>query len=546
MTLLRRLLAAGVAGITLDLSFPGTGWWPLAPLALAVLYLLLFEERSGRAALLGLAFGLGFFVPHLAWSGIYVGPMPWLALALLQALYIAGFALAVSWARRCGVRGDWLLLLCAPLWVAQEALRSRTPFGGFPWGRLAFSQADSPMAGWAWVGGAPAVSLAVALTAGLVAVAARAAVKAGGRREDAGAGGLRAGVAVALAASPFGAGAALGIGDSSATRTLSVAAVQGNVARSGLDFNAERREVLGNHVDGTLRLAQDVAAGKQSRPDLVLWPENSSDIDPTRDPEAAQAITRAARAIGAPVVVGAVLAEPTPRVSNATLVWSPEGSVINRYVKRRPVPFAEYVPYRDFFRTLTSKVDLVRADFAPGDGPPVLDAESALLGVAICFEVAFDDQLRDAVRQGAGLLLVPTNNATFGRTDESVQQLAMSKLRAIELGRSVVHISTVGVSALIRPDGTVVDQGGHFTPEVLTASLPLRTELTPAARAGARPEWLAALVGLLVPLIAAAVRRRRTGLLPTRRGHPRSPYTEPSSCTVTTEHADRQAPVARR
>lgn len=546
MTLLHRMLAAGVAGLTLDLAFPGLGWWPLASLALAALYLLLAEERTGRAALLGLAFGLAFFVPHLAWSGIYVGPMPWLALALLEALYIAGFALAVSWARRCGVRGDWLMLLCAPLWVAQEAVRSRTPFGGFPWGRLAFSQADSPMAGWAWLGGAPAVSLAVALTAGLIAVAARAAVKAGLRREDARAKWLRAGVAVCLAVAPFWAAAALGTGDTSASRTLSVAAVQGNVARSGLDFNAERREVLGNHVDGTLRLAQDVAAGKRSRPDLVLWPENSSDIDPTRDREAAQAITGAARAIGAPVVVGAVLAEPAPRVSNAALIWSPEGRVSNRYVKRRPVPFAEYVPYRDFFRTLTSKVDLVRADFAPGDGPPVLDAGSALLGVAICFEVAFDDQLRDAVRQGAGLLLVPTNNATFGRTDESVQQLAMSKLRAIELGRSVVHISTVGVSALIRPDGTVVDQGGHFTPEVLTASLPLRTGLTPAARAGVMPEWLTALVGLLVPLITVAVRRHRSGLLPTRRGHPGAPTPSRRAAPAPRSTRRIQAPVARR
>ncbi|KQU67385.1 apolipoprotein N-acyltransferase [Phycicoccus sp. Root101] len=516
MRLLLRAVAAVAAGVALDVAFPSVGWWPVAPLALAGLFLLLRGVRPVVGALVGALFGLGFFVPHLGWSGIYVGPGPWLALAVLQAAYVALFGVAVALTGRATQSRTGQLLLMAPLWVAQEAVRGRTPFGGFPWGRVAFSQADSPALGWAWAGGAPAVSLVVALAGALLALAASQlkwdrSVRARKTRNltqpfaaVVGSAGLMAGGALL----PLGAG-----GDGQSGPKVSVAAIQGNVARPGLDFNAERRQVLTNHVAGTLALAADVRAGRVQRPDVVLWPENSSDIDPTTDGQASRDITAAAEAVGVPVVVGAVLARPTPRVSNATLVWSPLGKVTDSYVKRRPVPFAEYVPYRSFFRTVTTKVDLVRTDFAAGKGTPVIDAGPVRFGVAICFEVAFDDQLRDAVRQGAGVLLVPTNNATFGRTDESVQQLAMSRLRAVELGRPVVHISTVGVSALIRPDGSVASRGGHFTAEVLSAALPVETALTPAARLGAWPEALIAAAGFAVPGLmtvrSRAARRRR-------------------------------------
>ncbi|SDP62292.1 apolipoprotein N-acyltransferase [Pedococcus dokdonensis] len=510
-----RAVAAAAAGVGLDLAFPGVGWWPAAPLALAGLFVLLRGVRPAVGALVGGLFGLGFFVPHLGWSGIYVGPGPWLALAALQAAYIAGFGVAVALLGRVGPQRTGQLMLMAPLWVAQEAARARTPFGGFPWGRVAFSQADSPALGWAWAGGAPVVSFVVASTGALLAVAAFEMRDRRGRAHVTKnpATPLAAVVGSALlmaggALLPLGAG-----GDGEPSRSVSVAAVQGNVARPGLDFNAERRQVLANHHAGTLALAADVRAGRVPAPDVVLWPENSSDIDPTRDRLAARDITAAAEAVGVPVVVGAVLAEPAPRVSNATLVWSPLGEVTDSYVKRRPVPFAEYVPYRSFFRTVTTQVDLVRTDFAAGKGAPVINAGPVRFGVAICFEVAFDDQLRDAVRQGAGVLLVPTNNATFGRTDESLQQLAMSRLRAVELGRSVVHISTVGVSALIRPDGSVTSSGGHFTAEVLSATLPVSTALTPAARLGAWPETLIGAAGFAVPGLVMArnrtARRRR-------------------------------------
>ena len=187
------------------------------------------------------------------------------------------------------------------------------------------------------------------------------------------------------------------------------------------------------------------------------------------------------------------------------------GAIADRYSKLRPVPFAEYIPYRSFFRLFSDKVDLVTRDFAPGDSiglfrVPTAAGGTLAVGLNICFEVAVDDVVRDSVREGANLISIQTNNATFGFTDESVQQLAISRIRAIEHGRSVVHVSNVGVSALITPDGTPHQSTSLFTSAVLSGDLPLRSAPTLATRVGAWPEWIAC--GGLIVLLALALRRR--------------------------------------
>jgi apolipoprotein N-acyltransferase len=328
---------------------------------------------------------------------------------------------------------------------------------------------------------------------------------------------VRVGVCVACAVGLVAAGPlalTLGsVGSGGAGREVRVAAVQGDVPEAGLDFNAQRRAVLDNHVRSTLALADAVRAGRAPAPDLVVWPENSSDIDPLRNPDAYHEIGRATDAVGVPVLVGAVLLGPGDLVSNAAIVWGPSGSPSagpgERYIKRHPVPFAEYIPYRSFFRIFSAKVDLVSRDFAAGTRVGVLQLGPARIGEVICFEVAYDDIVHDAVVGGADLLVVQTNNATFGYTDESVQQIAMSRLRAVEAGRAVVHISTVGVSGLVEPDGRVVAGSGLFTPAVLESTLPLRTGFTVATRLGVLPEVaLAAAGALLVGLAVVRTRRR--------------------------------------
>jgi apolipoprotein N-acyltransferase len=490
----------------------------MAPIGVALLALATRGASPWQGASLGLVSGLACFLPLLSWSGIYVGALPWVALAVLESIYVALLGLACSVLQR----GPSLAgadrarpLVVASAWVAQEALRGATPFGGFPWGRLAFSQADSPLAGLAALGGAPAVTFGVALTGGLLAAGVATLVQKGGQRGTPSGDRLRS----VRSAAPC---LALAIAvlmlpslvprptDGSTGRFL---AVQGNVPRAGLDFNAERRLVLDNHAGATRQVAAAVEAGTQPRPDLVVWPENASDIDPLRNPDAAEVITAAVDAIDVPLVLGAVLREPLPNVSNASLLYLPGRGVSARYVKQHPVPFAEYIPYRSFFRRLSDKVDLLTTDFAPGEGPgvfrvPAHGGATIAAGAVICFEVAYDGLMRDTVEQGANVMLVQTNNATFGFTDESVQQLAISRIRAIEHGRSIVHVSTVGVSAMITPDGTAHQRSALFTPAVLVADLPLRTDLTVADRVGGWPEGLAC-GGLAMMLAMFGLRRRR-------------------------------------
>lgn len=511
--MLQRLLLAAASGAAIWLAFPGYDLWPLAVVGTAALALATRGAGIWRGAVLGLLAGLTLFAPLLSWSGVYVGVLPWAALSVLQALYVAGLGAVCGWLQRDRVRP----VVVALSWVTCELLRSTTPFGGFPWGRLAFSQADSPLLGAAALVGTPGLTFLVALAGGLLA-AGVSSLQAGGVRRRAGLGAL-AGVAVCLLLPTTVPRPVDG-------EPVQVLAVQGNVPRLGLDFNAQRRAVLDNHVSSTVRAAQDVADGVLDQPDVVLWPENSSDIDPVRNADAAALIQGAVDTIAAPVVVGAVLRRDDDRNSNAALLYVPGEGITDRYLKLRPVPFAEYIPYRSFFRAITDTVDLVPRDFAAGEEVGVLDVPlregGALpLGVAICFEVVVDDLMRATVLEGAEVVLVPTNNATFGLTDESVQQLAASRVKAVELGRSVVHVSTVGVSALILPDGSTGRRTELFTQDILSGELPRRTELTVAVRLGPWPERAAAVA--LLALVVAGVRERRSAAVP----DPRARLSEP-------------------
>ncbi len=507
---------AVVSGFALYAAFPSLDLWWSAPLGVALLAVVVHQRGTGTGAWLGLAAGFAWFVPLLQWTALdaRVGWWPWLLLALSQASFVAALGAATAWCSGLINRWRWSWpLVIGVLWVACEAVRSRIPFGGFPWGRLAFSQADSPLAGLAAVGGAPLVTFGVAVTGALLAAGAwRADELVRGRIHH-----------------PTGRNAASHIFAFAGTTLLvllsglvvpyvppagssvTVAVVQGNVPRLGLDFNAQRRAVLDNHVAATLELARRVTNGEVPRPDLVVWPENSSDIDPLRNPDAFARIDQAADAIAAPILVGALLKGPGRSVRNAGLVWLPDRGPVDRYVKQHPVPFAEYLPMRPLVRSITVKADLV-GTFVAGDRPGVLRTGTIVLGDVICFEVAYDNLVRDTVTGGAELLVVQTNNATFNVT-EARQQLAMVRLRAIEHGRPALMASTVGISAFVAADGTVSDASGFNTRHVAVRRLRLGNGRTLATRLGVLPELLLSL-GAAGALVVGA-RRRRAGTLGT-------------------------------
>ena len=475
------------AGIMLELAFPPVGWWPLAPVGAGLLALLCRRQRARRGALLGLLTGLGLFVPLLHWTGAVAGPAAWLLLALLEAGFLALLGAALAVVTRLPGWPAWT----AVLWAGEEALRDRLPFGGFPWGRLAFSQADTPLTPWAAVGGAPLVTVAVAAAgAGLAALIVR--------------NGRPTGVGCLVFAA-----AALVVPVATGGPQVTVAVVQGNVPRLGLAAFAQRAAVLDNHAAATHRLAEQVRAGRTPRPDLVVWPENASDLDPYTDPAAADTIAAAVRDIGVPVLVGAVTDGPGRFISNRGIVWDPARGPGASYVKRHPVPFGEYVPLRGLLRHVTRKVDLVRTDFARGTRPGVLDVGPVRLGDVICFEVAYDRVVRDVVTGGGRLLVVQTNNATFGRSGESSQQLAMSRLRAVEHGRAVLVAATSGISAVIAPDGRLQARSQVFTRDLLVQRVPLRTGRTVATRVGAWPEMGLSLVGAGAILVGLRRSRQR-------------------------------------
>jgi apolipoprotein N-acyltransferase len=506
-----RTLLALAGGLVLVLAFPGYDLPALAVLGPAALALAVRGQRFRSGLWLGLVFGLAFFVPLLSWSGTYVGSFPWLALGVFQASYLALLGGATALTSRL----RWWPVWTAALWVAAEALRGRFPFGGFPWGRLGFSQTEGPLLSLAAYGGVPLVSFAVALAGTLLAAAAVALHRArrAGRRGPA----VRT-AALALAGAAVvplvGALAWLPLPGPSLTEggpTSTAAIIQGDVPRAGLDFNAQRRAVLDNHVQQTLELAQDVAAGEEPQPAVVIWPENSSDIDPYTNADAAREIDRAAAAIDAPILVGAVVEGPGENVSNTAIVWDPDDGPGDTYVKRHPVPFGEYIPYRSFFRLLSAQVDLVRRDFVGGDEVGVLDIGGVRLGDLICFEVVYDGLTADVVEGGAGMLVVQTNNATFGYTDESEQQLALSRLRAVEHGRSVVIAATSGISAVVAPDGSVLRSSRLFEPAVLVEEIAQRDATTLALRLGSGPEWALAALGAaaLLGAVRPGLSRRR-------------------------------------
>ncbi|MGI8666212.1 MAG: apolipoprotein N-acyltransferase [Jatrophihabitans sp.] len=516
----RRLPLALLSGLLGTLAFPPFGLWPLAMLAVAGLSIAVRGRRCRDGAWLGLVFGAGLFGPMLHWTSTYVGSIPWLVLVFSQTWYLAALGAALPLVNR--PRGG--TVLAAALWVGEEALRDRLPFGGFPWGRWAFSQAESPLKWFAPLGGAPLVSFAVALSgvwlAGLVT--------GDGVRQRA-SGLIGAGLVVLL-----GAGLWWPLHpDLGSERSVTVAAIQGDVPDRGLEFNARRRQVLDNHVSQTLALAADITAGRVPRPSLVLWPENASDIDPTTNPDAAQVIQQATDAVGVPILVGALLDGPGPdHVTNAGIVWMPSDSAQpgpgQRYVKRHPVPFGEYIPLRSLAEKVSSKVNLVERDMVAGRGNGLITQTPYPLGDVICFEVAYDSLVNSSVRAGAQLLVVQTNNATFGHSGETYQQLAMTRLRAVEHARTVVQVATSGKSAIIDADGrTVAESGPLFSADRLVQTVRLSTSTTLATRTGAGAEWLLVAIGVLGMLAGGRPWRRL------RARHPR-----PGDGTVDSEPAD--------
>lgn len=505
-------LVAAIAGaFTLRLAFPAPSMWVLAPVGVA-LTLWALRGRSARGgALVGFVGGLAFWLPLIDWIRFFlgeagagdVGLVLLVALASFMSLWGAlGSALIAVVLRRSPTDLRWRLGVVPPvvagLWTAREGLSATVPWGGFSWGRVGFSQAGGPIDGlFSWVGAAGVSFLVVALAALAVETVAAGPPPASARGWSLVArGGTPVTVlALLLVLVPAWAVPARG--------SITVAGIQGDTKSSYADPPKVPGDVLRTQVRETLAI-------EGRRVDLVVWPEGGSDRDPIRDPGAARLWDEVVRRIGAPLL-GWSVTQTGERYFNSSLLWTADG-VAAQYDKRHPVPFGEYVPARPVFHAIVpGLVDLLQRDYTPGSRDstiPVGDGVRA--GVFICFDIADDALTRAAVAQGAQFLISPSNNTDFGRySDESVQQLQIARVRALESGRTVIGVSTVATSAVIAPDGTVTDRLPTWTPGAIVARIPLAEGTTPAMVLGAWLEPLLGALGLAGWIVALVAGRRR-------------------------------------
>jgi len=413
-----------VSGVVLSGAFAPLNWWFLLPIAIAIF--LYAVTKTSKPFLTAFIFAAVFNFLTLNWSGTYVGLVPVYFLVLLQSLFYLPLGF-VSFKRDRYSR-IWLIL---PVLLIADEVRSIIPFGGFGWNRLSFSQADSPYVSIAAFFGDTALSfLGISLGIALYLLFARAQL-------------LSVGIITAvitvivLLPTPV-----LDKG------SINVLGVQGNVPRLGLDFNSRAEEVFNLHLKQSEVALQQV----ENKPDLIIWPENSVDIDPFVNPQVGQKISDLAKKLETPIIVGAVL-KSSEGPENASLMWDSNGEVASKYVKRTLTPFGEYIPLRSIASRISSLTDGVD-DFVPGNQIVLHNVGQSRIAPIICYEV-IDDSAVSSISKDSNFLIVQTNNATFADSGQSMQQLNISRIRAVENNKWVVSVSTTGVSAIIDNEGNV-------------------------------------------------------------------------------------------
>jgi apolipoprotein N-acyltransferase len=485
-----------IGGFVSSLAMPTEDVWPLIFVSVAMILIAIKGLKFLPAAGVGFLSGMAFYMSQVEWISQYLGPVPLIALSVLESFIFAlGLGcIAVVWtflAER--VKGNLASLVIslsiATIWTGREFVSINFPYGGFPWSRVAQALSDSFLSQLVYFVGISGLTfLSVFMTVSLLTFL-QAGLKSFGRNIPSLAGTLAI----------IGLAAFFVVPVESESGEVTVASVQGN-ANAGLFANAERGTFLRNHLEAT-ELLKDHP--RRSEIDFIVWPENASDLNPQTNALAKLQIDSVVQNYQVPLILGAIT-ESGEEVFNSSLYFVPGVGQVDQYDKKRPVPFAEYVPDRDFWYALAPDlVGLISRGYAYGTRDGIFEYEGSNLGVLICFEIAIDDIGRSLVAEGAEIILSQTNNADFGRSDETFQQAALARLRAIETGRAVVNISTVGVSKVFLPNGEVFDELPIFEPGVMVQTLPLRTSITPAMLIGPTFDLVVNAVALL--LLAAAL-----------------------------------------
>src|SRR5512133_1447238 len=499
-----------LAGVALGLSWQPYDLWPLMLVGIPAFTLVIRGTRAMVAFGLGYLFGLAMLTLAISWVHV-LGTWVAVVLIIFMSLFFGLLGLATTLVGRL----RWWPIATACCWVLIEYAYSRIPFGGFGWTRIAYAVVDTPVAGFFPIIGVAGVSFVVALVGQLIAWAVLALRAAPPGR-------LTRPIRVIIAAA-----AIVGIGllgsalrlyrvEPAATSagSVRVGIVQGNIPGRGIEAMGRARSVTNNHLSETIHLMTKVRLGQEAHPDFLLWPENSTDIDPTVDPITRQTVQAAAQVADRPILVGAVMQGPGPNErQTAALWWDPDRGVLARYDKQDLVPFGEWIPFRAQLLPLVPLLQQVGAQSIPGTRPGVLDVTAAgkpiKIGDAICFELAYDQTIYRALTDGAQVLMVQSNNATYGGTGQIEQQFAITRARAMETQREIAVATTNSVSGFITRDGAIAIRTQEFTAQSMVVEMPLRNALTPAIRVAPWLERGLALVAVLACLAALLDGTRR-------------------------------------
>lgn len=474
------VLVAAAAGLLLEFAFEPVGWWPLGFVSVTAALLTLIGRSLGGALLVGLVYGAVFYVTRLVWVGEFLGPVPWLALSGLEAVLFGLGAIPLALAYRWTSHGDaggsrqliGVPLLISAVWTAREVAMGVWPYSGFPWSRIGMTQINGPLVDVvSWTGVTGLTFLIVLICAGLVQ-ALRATKVPFARRTV-----PTASLLIVLLITPQF--------PTTPSGNFNVGWVQGN-GPAGYFDDKEPGDVLASQISATTPLYGQPM-------DLLAWPEGGVDADPLNSPSVAAALDQVVQAAQAPLLMNAATVRGDD-VYNTSILWTTDSADRQLHDKINPVPFGEYVPDRWFYEMIAPDlVGLIQREYTPGANSPFVQAGDVGIGLAICFDVIYDAVIWDGARQGAQLYVFQTNNADFRGTNENLQQLTFARIRAIETGRAVVNVSTVGTSQVIAPDGTVLDSIDVDEAGSSITSVPLRTGLTPAAVIG---PWLTPVIVL--------------------------------------------------
>ena len=476
-----RYFAALGSGVLVAFSLPPWGWWPLAFIGIAIFARITTSgiTRKRTQFLLGTIFAFGWFAPGMCWMWFLTPPGYVIAVILFAAFH--GVASVV------GSRSMYPLVALPLAHALAETFRFSFPFGGVPLASLAISQSASPLVGIVRIGGPLLLTFCVLQ----IGFALSQLVVAPKMKHLAMFGAIVALVVCAGIVAPNGS-------DTGETRTI--AAVQGGGPQGTLAINTNPRDVVERHLAATRTITS-------TNLDMVIWPENVIDVADFYDSVERTEIAEQAARLNAPFVVGITEDMNARYFTNAQIVVNEDGTLGDRYDKVRRVPFGEFVPLRGLLETLGAPVDRIPRDALAGSDIAQLQVDDTTVGVVISWEVFFSGRANEGVEAGGSVLVNPTNGSSYTGTILQTQQIASSRLRAIENGRWLVQVSPTGFSAFISPTGEVFDRTGVSEQRVLERTINLRSGRTLYSNLGDLP-FIVVMVALLGSLAFIARKRR--------------------------------------